>query len=103
MKRFIYEELKKWKQSETRKPLMMYGARQVGKTYIIKEFGEQEYDSLVYVNCYKNDLAQTLFSGNADIDRILVGLSSMAHNKIFRERHLSSSTRYKRFPQSSPH
>lgn len=82
MKRFIYEELKKWKQSETRKPLMMYGARQVGKTYIIREFGEQEYDSLVYVNCYKNDLAQTLFSGNADIDRILVGLSSMAHNTI---------------------
>ena len=82
MKRFIYDELKKWKQSETRKPLMMYGARQVGKTYIIKEFGEQEYDSLVYVNCYKNELAQTLFSGNADIDRILVGLSSMSHRTI---------------------
>lgn len=82
MKRFIYDELKKWKQSETRKPLMMYGARQVGKTYIIKEFGEQEYDSLVYVNCYKNELAQTLFSGNADIDRILVGLSSMAKKTI---------------------
>ena len=57
MKRFIYDELKKWKQSEARKPLIMYGARQVGKTYIIKEFGEQEYDSLVYVNCYKNELA----------------------------------------------
>lgn len=61
---------------------MMYGARQVGKTYIIKEFGEQEYDSLVYVNCYKNELAQTLFGGNADIDRILVGLSSMANTTI---------------------
>ena len=82
MKRFIYDELKKWKQSETRKPLMMYGARQVGKTYIIKMFGEQEYDSLVYVNCYKNDLAHALFSGNADIDRILVGLSSMSHRTI---------------------
>ena len=82
MKRFIYDELKKWKQSETRKPLMMYGARQVGKTYIIKKFGEQEYDSLVYVNCYKNDLAHALFSGNADIDRILVGLSSMSHRTI---------------------
>ena len=82
MKRFIYDELKKWKQSETRKPLMMYGARQVGKTYIIKEFGEQEYDSIVYVNCYKNDLAHALFSGNADIDRILVGLSSMSHRTI---------------------
>ena len=82
MKRFIYDELKKWKQSETRKPLMMYGARQVGKTYIIKEFGEQEYDSIVYVNCYKNDLAHALFSGNADLDRILVGLSSMSHRTI---------------------
>ena len=82
MNRFIYDELKKWKQSETRKPLMMYGARQVGKTYIIKEFGEQEYDSLVYVNCYKNDLARILFSGNADIDRILVGLASMSHKTI---------------------
>lgn len=82
MKRSIYDELIKWKQSETRKPLMMYGARQVGKTYIIKEFGEQEYDSLVYVNCYKNDLARTLFRGNADIDRILVGLSSMSHKTI---------------------
>ncbi len=50
MKRFIYDELKKWKQSDMRKPLMMYGARQVGKTYIIKEFGEQEYDTLVYVS-----------------------------------------------------
>ena len=82
MNRFIYDELKKWKQSETRKPLMMYGARQVGKTYIIKEFGEHEYDSLVYVNCYKNDLARILFSGNADINRILVGLSSMSHKTI---------------------
>ena len=82
MKRSIYDELIKWKQSEMRKPLMMYGARQVGKTYIIKEFGEQEYDSLVYVNCYKNDLARTLFRGNADIDRILVGLSSMSHKTI---------------------
>ena len=82
MKRSIYDELIKWKQSEMRKPLMMYGARQVGKTYIIKEFGEQEYDSLVYVNCYKNDIARTLFRGNADIDRILVGLSSMSHKTI---------------------
>ena len=82
MKRIIYDELKKWKHSKSRKPLMMYGARQVGKTYILKEFGEQEYDSLVYVNCYKNDLVRTLFSGNADIDRILVGLSSISHKTI---------------------
>ena len=82
MKRIIYEELKKWKHSKSRKPLMMYGTRQVGKTYILKEFGEQEYDSLVYVNCYKNDLVRTLFSGNADIDRILVGLSSISHKTI---------------------
>ena len=52
MKRFIYDELKKWKQSETRKPLMMYGARQVGKTYFIKEFGEQEYDWMTNIPLY---------------------------------------------------
>ncbi len=44
MRRDFYNKLKEWKLSSTRKPLIMYGARQVGKTYIIKEFGEHEFD-----------------------------------------------------------
>ena len=50
MKRFIYNHLKDWKLSSNRKPLIMYGARQVGKTYIIKEFGDNEFENMVYIN-----------------------------------------------------
>lgn len=82
MKRNIYCELLKWKQSTYRKPLMMYGARQVGKTYILKEFGKNEYKNLVYVNCYKNDSVAELFYGNVDIDRILLGLSAISKQNI---------------------
>lgn len=82
MKRNIYKDLLKWKQSSYRKPLMMYGARQVGKTYIIKAFGEKEYDNLVYVNCYKNDAVAGLFSGDVDINRILLGLSAISNQNI---------------------
>lgn len=61
MKRFIYNHLKDWKLSSNRKPLIMYGARQVGKTYIIKEFGDNEFENMVYINCYKNKSIAQLF------------------------------------------
>lgn len=54
MKRDIFNELKKWKNSKNRKPLIVHGARQVGKTYIIKEFGKEEYENLIYVNFETN-------------------------------------------------
>lgn len=54
MKRFAYNTLNEWKIAKDRKPLIVYGARQAGKTYIVKEFGEQEFDNMIYVNCYKN-------------------------------------------------
>ena len=57
MKRSIYDELIKWKQSEMRKPLMMYGARQVGKTYIIKEFGAFSFGNLAHFRHYFPDFA----------------------------------------------
>ena len=54
MKREIINNLIKWKDSEARKPLVIHGARQVGKTYIIKEFGKEYYDNLIYVNFETN-------------------------------------------------
>lgn len=54
MKREIINNLIKWKQSENRKPLIIHGARQVGKTYIIKQFGKENYDNLIYVNFETN-------------------------------------------------
>ena len=82
MKRYIYKELLKWKDARRRKPLMMYGARQVGKTYILKEFGRNEFDDMIYINCYKNEQLKTLMSGDADISRLLLGISSIANHDI---------------------
>ena len=61
MKRLIYNDLLCWKSRDDRKPLILLGARQVGKTYILKQFGEAEFDNLVYVNCHRNDFASHLF------------------------------------------
>lgn len=69
MKRLIYDELLAWKNRERRKPLLLLGARQVGKTYILKAFGEAEFDNLVYVNCHKEAYAQQLFR---DVDAVRI-------------------------------
>lgn len=82
MKRYIYDDLLRWKDSNHRKPLMLYGARHVGKTYILKEFGRNEFEELVYINCYKNEQLKTLMAEDADISRIILGISSMANKKI---------------------
>jgi uncharacterized protein len=82
MRRNVYNQLKAWKMSDSRKPLIMYGARQVGKTYIIKEFGKREFDNLIYINCYKNHSIAQLFHGDADVDRILLGLAASAKQPI---------------------
>ncbi|MGM9759523.1 MAG: ATP-binding protein [Parabacteroides sp.] len=82
MERSIYNELLKWKDADNRKPLMLYGARQVGKTYIVSRFGEQEFEHFVYVNCYKNRQVEILFEGDVDVDRILLGLSAIARQPI---------------------
>ena len=50
MYRNVMEQLKKWKISTSRKPLIIYGARQIGKTYSLLEFGQSEYDNVAYYN-----------------------------------------------------
>lgn len=82
MKRTIYNQLLKWKLSPSRKPLMLYGARQVGKTYILKQFGSREFDNMIYINCFKNPDIRLLFSQDKDISRILLGLSAISNTKI---------------------
>ncbi|MDE6270136.1 MAG: ATP-binding protein [Muribaculaceae bacterium] len=88
MKRHIYNQLLKWKDSEHRKPLMLYGARQVGKTYILKEFGSREFDNMVYINCYKNPMVEALFASDKDVNRILLGLSALSGEEIKEEKTL---------------
>ncbi len=82
MKRSIYSQLLNWKNSERRKPLMLYGARQVGKTYILKEFGHNEFENMIYINCYKNPAVESLFSLDKDVKRILLGLSALSGEEI---------------------
>ena len=77
MERSIYSNLKKWKESLTRKPLILQGARQVGKTYILKEFGAREYSEVVYINCDDNNDMQHMFV-DYDVDRIIRSLSAIS-------------------------
>ena len=75
MDRIAYTSLLKWKNSPKRKPLILRGARQVGKTWLLKEFGRREYASFVYVNCDKEPFATDLFR-DYDIKRILLAIEA---------------------------
>lgn len=81
MKRYIYQQLLEWKSSPNRKPLILQGARQTGKTYILKEFGKNEYQNLVYVNCDNNEDMANMFS-DYDIPRIIRSISALSGESI---------------------
>ena len=71
MNRQIYNDLLRWKNRPNRKPLMLLGARQVGKTWIMNHFGRQEYQSVAYINCDDEPRVKQLFADDYDIDRII--------------------------------
>ena len=74
MQRKIIQSLEKWKHKTNRKPLIIQGARQVGKTWAMKHFGEQSFEKVAYINFDNNPRMKTLFSGDYDIDRLMLGL-----------------------------
>ena len=82
MKRFIMEKLIQWKNSKDRKPLILKGARQVGKTYILKEFGESNYENIAYFNFDHDDGLAELFVHTKDPKRIIEQLSLANGKKI---------------------
>lgn len=77
MRRDLYTQLLEWKQSDSRKPLIIEGARQVGKTWIMKEFGRCEYENYAYINCDNEPLMGELFAADYNIDRILLGVQAI--------------------------
>lgn len=81
MKRIIYENLLKWKDSTDRKPLIVDGARQTGKTWILKEFGKNEFKNTVYINCDEESGMKTLFF-DFDVKRLLRAFSSITEETI---------------------
>ncbi len=83
MDRFILNKLIEWKSSLNRKPLILQGARQVGKTWIMKEFGKKYFDNYVYFNFDENNDLKDLFKMNKSASRLIERLSLTAEEKIY--------------------
>ncbi len=82
MYRSRIKDLKEWKLSKKRKPLIFLGARQVGKTWLIQEFGKAEYKQVAYINFERPNAPKTLFEIDFDIDRIVTVLNAYCHLAI---------------------
>ena len=82
MRRYALEALKEWKKSPNRKPLIMYGARQVGKTWLLKEFGQTEYKQTVYLNFDDDKRLGRYFEKDLDVARIINALESHFNVRI---------------------
>jgi len=82
MKRKAYEYLLSWKNNRTRKPLLLQGARQVGKTYLVNEFAQKEYSQYHYFNFEKTPDLTSIFKGSLDPDQIITKLSLYKEEKI---------------------
>ncbi len=87
MYRKINQDLFKWKASSDRKPLVLFGARQTGKTWILKEFGKNEYDNIAYINCDNNPIVSAAFT-DFDIERLIRVFSAVTNEKILPEKTL---------------
>ena len=82
MYRSAMEQLNKWKQKTNKKPLIIRGARQAGKTWLMKEFGKTAYEKTVYINFDNNPQMKELFSLDMRIDRIIMGIELYVGHKI---------------------
>lgn len=82
MRRTLYNQLVTWKNSNSRKPLILEGARQVGKTWLMKEFGKNEYENMVYINCADEGFAQSLFMRNLKPERIVRDIVANTRQRI---------------------
>lgn len=82
MYRNIIKQLEEWKNKKHRKPLILAGARQVGKTYILKEFGKSSFSNVAYINCDDNELAKDLFLQDYDMQRIILAIGVITRQSI---------------------
>lgn len=82
MERKAMQDLINWKNKKNRKPLLLYGARQVGKTYLVKEFGEKHFDDVIYVNFETNNIIGKLIDEDISPDYIIKNLEMVFGKKI---------------------
>lgn len=78
MYRSVVNQLIEWKKSDERKPLIVLGARQVGKTYSLLDFGKQHYKYVAYINCDENEQAKNLFVQDYNMERVLFAIAAIA-------------------------
>ncbi len=84
MERKIYSDLLKWKKDSNRKPLLIYGNKQIGKTYTTIEFGEREYKTVAYINTYNNQQLLSIMQKERTIDKIIARLSLLVGETILK-------------------
>ncbi len=99
MERFLYKQLKIWKNSKDRKPLVLEGARQVGKTWLLKQFAKNEYEDFVYINCDNNPQLESVFI-DYDVKRIIRNLSAITNIKIEPKKCLIIFDEIQEFPKA---
>ena len=102
MKRFLMDRLIQWKGSKDRKPLLLKGVRQVGKTYLLKEFGRIHFRECHYLNFEKQPNLGKIFTHDLNPHRILEELSFQLGRSIRAEKILSFSMKYRKNPKPSP-
>ena len=83
LKRKIESVLAEWRNSESKKPLVIKGIRQCGKTYIVRKFAEENYESVIYMNFILEPDKKTAFIGNIDVDTIILNLSALIPSSRF--------------------
>ena len=88
MKRKITDQLIRWKNSSDRKPMILNGARQVGKTFILREFGKEHYQNTIYINLELNHYAASLFDEDISPERLIKHLEAEAKERILPEKTL---------------
>ena len=84
MKRKLIGQLIAWKSASKRKPLLIQGARQVGKTWLMKTFGEENFQSVAYVNLETNKELKEAFEQNFNIDRLLLAIQITSGVKVIK-------------------
>ena len=100
MYRKVIEDLKKWKNKKDRLPLILRGARQVGKTWILQEFGKECFDDVLYINFENAGSIADLFEENIDPKRIIEYLSAYHHKKIEPQKTLIIFDEIQEFPRA---
>lgn len=88
MKRKAMQDLINWKNSDNRKPLLLYGARQVGKTYLVNKFGREYFDNIIYVNFETNEIVSNIINDNIEPSYIIKNLEIIFNQKIDKDKTL---------------